>query len=456
MYWGYSPALDLCEDYLKYICENKNELNILLFGNCDSRHILKTIAKSYKHNIKINFYCLDEFIESISRNMLLMLIAFERSQCISLKNKTQLFMDIYGNTLIRPFSYNYLLSKSKILIKIITNINYLNEIIPIFNINYLKYRQRDIIIEQLTFWSNQQEKFDIQKYWNNAIKKYLNKRYDVRNGIFDWDLQIHLKNNGIKQICSQEYKYWRETGIAFIFPEYEQSNPNKTLANNLYKNGIKYYTEKYREFDIILGPFCTYGIHISNEKYSKSIHGTNIYRSTDITERNLYEIMYEIQEKSELTKNDVDDDENFHKHGSIVLDLSKSVTTNQIIDNVELIDYNQPILDHLKSRFKIHFITLHNILQDNKIKNEWKKFFDIVFIANFYFPIIPKEFSSIFNDQSLILFETQAYSLLRKDDVNEFLNKIKNFAKDNNLMNITNFNINTPNFIVKYKTKNDE
>lgn len=51
MFWGITPVLDLLQEYKT--CTNPKsipeELNVLIIGGADSRHILNTLAKRYRH-----------------------------------------------------------------------------------------------------------------------------------------------------------------------------------------------------------------------------------------------------------------------------------------------------------------------------------------------------------------------------------------------------------------------
>lgn len=51
MFWGITPALDLIQEYKNALEESSlpPELNILVLGGADCRHVLKTLARRYKH-----------------------------------------------------------------------------------------------------------------------------------------------------------------------------------------------------------------------------------------------------------------------------------------------------------------------------------------------------------------------------------------------------------------------
>jgi dynein assembly factor 3, axonemal len=302
-----------------------------------------------------------------------------------------------------------------------------------------------------TFWKNKKEHiYEIKKYWDDQNRVQLKERYDHRNGAFDWDLQMKLKHYGAKQICSQEYKHWRECGVAFTFPEYECSLPNKTFAMDLRKNGKMWFHRGYVG-DMTVGPFITFGIDCSEEKMLKSNFGTNECRSTDISERNLYEIMFEIQNDTKYDP--ACDKKNFRKYGAVKLELCDKVTSERSCENVNmnLINYDKP-LTHVDN-LKIIFLSIDDILNIQK-KHQFQHKFDIVFVANNYFSFIKEDFAEIFNNPSLILFETRKYSVMQKEDISKQIDEIKAFCKNINLKPITNFSLNVVNSVLKYKNIN--
>lgn len=58
MWWGYSPSFDIREEVEKYniLCSEPCSINILLVGCSDMRHVLHTVASSYKYEPRrLNF-----------------------------------------------------------------------------------------------------------------------------------------------------------------------------------------------------------------------------------------------------------------------------------------------------------------------------------------------------------------------------------------------------------------
>ncbi|XP_055533029.1 dynein axonemal assembly factor 3 homolog [Wyeomyia smithii] len=448
MFWGFSEALDLYEQYCKAQqpgAAPPTELNILLFGLGDPRHVLKSASRSFKHDTKLNFFLLEGCVELLARNLLLTSVAFESRELFSVKGKTHLFMDIFGNTLLRPFSNAYINAKAKVLTRMITDAEFAESAAPMFSFDKLKYRERDHLENVFYFWTNrEQHVFNVAHYWDVRVRNMLGARYDNKMGTFDWDLHMRLRENGAKQICPQEYKHWRNTGIAFTFPEYEQSDPNKTLAVGLSRNGNS-FMHRGIVGDISTGPYISFGNKCPEEKLTASKHGVNDFRSTDVTERNVYEIIYEIQEKRDYVL-DVND---IHQYGSYVLDSGKNLNKEQIrSEPIEACKYDQPLVT--ADNIRIIFLPIDDVAKIQTKSEHFHKY-DIVMIANNYFSFLKNDFSNILKNESLICFETRQLTTFHKDEISKFNVQIKDYAKACSLTPITNFDINVPHSIFRYR-----
>lgn len=451
MFWGFCEARDLYSEYESMPKssntddESKAELNILLYGSGDPRFILKTIAKSYKHRAKINFYVVEGCLELLARNILLLNVALEPPSEFSLKGKTQTFMDLYGNSLLRPISHSYMCSKAKHFLNVITDLDYAKEKIPILNLDQLKYCERDALENIFSFWLEREGNvFNIANYWEHRNRHLLKTRYDNRHGVFDWDLQMRLKDNGAEQICSQEYKHWRDVGVAFVFPEYEQAIPNKTLAADLCRNGTVYRHRGYVG-DITVGPFTTFGLKCDDANLLRSEHGANFSRASDITERNVFEIMFEMQEKKNYESNRND----LHQFGTTILDMGTAMPpVHPECNEIDLRKYEEQIMP--VADITITFLPRDDITNIQN-RGNFKGFFDVIFVARNYFTFLKEDFVDIFNENALVMFETWQYSTLRKNEIADELKKIKDYAKLLNLSPVTNYAINKPHPVVKYK-----
>jgi dynein assembly factor 3 len=129
MWWGYSPALDLQDVWERYKCnkyENMRELNVLLIGAADGRHVLKTLAQAYRHenNVQINFYVYEASLDLVARQLMLLTIALEPPQELGLQEKTRLFLELYGNSLVRPATANFIARKAAQFVHMVTDLDF--------------------------------------------------------------------------------------------------------------------------------------------------------------------------------------------------------------------------------------------------------------------------------------------------------------------------------------------
>ncbi|XP_037955707.1 dynein assembly factor 3, axonemal homolog [Teleopsis dalmanni] len=439
--------------------EQPKSLNVLLFGAGDPRHIIKTMAKLYKYNKKndtvsekplINIYVIEGCPELVARYIILLAIALENPETLNLRLKTHLFMDVYGNSLLRPLSCQYLVYKTKCLMKTFSDREITAQIAPMISIERMKYRERDNIENAFEFWSPKPGYiFNIKEYWSTRLRKDLGIRYDFREGSFDWDLNMVLKERDAKQLCPQEYSYWRETGIAFTFPEYEQCMPNKTYSLALVRNGSTFLHRGY-EGDMHTGPFCTFGLKSTDSRFTNSAHGENDYRATDVTERNLMELFHELQNKSPYEH----DIEFSRRYGSVKLLMGKILSWNDYEQNYSQ-DCDKAWLS--TEGVKVHFLSSDEIfsMQNTATNSNWQSFFDVIFVGSNYFSFLRKELSTIMNKNALLLLETKLRTVERKENVAEYEKKLKDFAKTINLAPVINYNaINGKNSILKFKKVN--
>lgn len=120
--WGFTPAVNAFEK-----CENvdvikdDDEINVLISQTGgDGRHLFKSLADAALLNgfrqreNPINFYIHEKDKENLARVILLMTIICETG--ISQRERSEIFLDLFGNSLIRDKTSEYLEEVSKELI----------------------------------------------------------------------------------------------------------------------------------------------------------------------------------------------------------------------------------------------------------------------------------------------------------------------------------------------------
>lgn len=415
MFWGITPSLNLLEEYKRVTDQEiPKEINILIVGSSDCRHILSTIATQYEHEeVTVNFFIIETCVELIARQLLLLNIALQADETLGLDQKTKIFMEIYGNTLLRPSVARYLSSAASELLKMTTNYEYLQQMMP-FTRLHIKYKERDYLENIFKFWYGKEE-FDILKYWDKRLRKYLGVRYDSQIGAFDWDLHMRLRGIGGQQICSQEYRNFRMKGLAFSWMESEVSKPNRSLVCAILPNGNKFAHYGYLG-DIETGPFTAFGLDCEDENYLKSTHGQNAYRATDVFERNLKQRFYQIHNKKDY----------LHKTSKVQLGALVLKEENLVVDNcgMDLLPGTVKKCIDLKNVL----INFHSIsfLSAMIYKDSCDKFFHLIYCSNTFVKYLDsKLMEKIFKERSVLLIENELFVLAnRKKELDEYEMKI--------------------------------
>ncbi|KAK5645154.1 hypothetical protein RI129_006454 [Pyrocoelia pectoralis] len=418
MFWGLTPALDLQEE-LKLNGKKLDEINILIVGGQDCRHVIKTLASRYKHEkVQLNFYIMEAVLETISKQLLLLNVALQPIDELGLVQKARYFMELYGNTLVRPAVAKYLKLKAIHLVDMITNVSYLKEVMPFVDFD-LKYKERDYLENVFKFWCSADE-FDVCNSWDSRLRKSLGVRYDTKMGVFDWDLYMRFHNVGGMQVCTQEYKHWRATGVAFTWLESEVSKSNRSLVCCVITNGNKFAHYGYLG-EMETGPFVAYGIDCDDLTFLKRQHGTNSHRSTDVTERNLRQYFYELENGEEYVHTRVND---------LNLGSSTFVTSeNKVVDYGTAGD----IVKNRKScrclnleDVKIKFVTL-SILQTMKHKENFHNFFNLIYFGSTYLKYFDGAVIDLISaSNSLLIIENQIFVLSHRDkELTEFENTMQ-------------------------------
>ena len=456
-WWGFSPSLDLQKLYYensklsskKKTDENDEVLNILIVGAGDQRHILETIAarKKYPQKRQIRFYVYEKMLELYARDFLLLSLAIEHPSKRGIQEKTELFLEIFGNLLIRDYTSQLVQSKANEFIKCITDFDYMAKInLSILDFSLLKYKERDFLEGIFKFWrlktSKDQEHFPASKCWEIRLRNYYGTRFDVRANAYDWDFAMKLsERNNVSIIHKKLFSQWRETGIAFELRDSSYDSPNKTLASGMIfndpRNGEK--TGRRGFFgDIIIGPFLTYGIKSDNADFFKKQNDQYKFTSLDVARANVSSLMKAILETSELDlkkfKNENLDDVTGNVSGLKIKEIIEEEQEETFEDAKEKCD-KEPDYFSLND-CQIMFLPL-TALQDFTQKEKYDNFFDIVYFSNTSIASFNKSTAKIYRSNALIVLETAKYMIeMSKEQIHLYSTKVKELANECGLLNM--------------------
>lgn len=149
---------------------------------------------------------------------------------IHARERMELFLDIFGNTLIRDRSAQYLEQAAKELIMFVTEDDKCTSVLgDLINLETLKFKERDELEDVFSSWLPV-HKFDVEMARDQRLRAYFKERYDYRHNIVDWDYSFGHKEI-IKHMQAKEYKDWRITGVVFETRLANGSTPNRTMSS---------------------------------------------------------------------------------------------------------------------------------------------------------------------------------------------------------------------------------
>ncbi|KAF6287919.1 dynein axonemal assembly factor 3 [Rhinolophus ferrumequinum] len=302
-WWGLSPALDLqaesppVDPDLQADTEHGTpQLDVLLLGSVDGRHLLRTLARVELWSPRrFRFYVLENNLEAVARHMLIFSLALEDPEKMGLQERSEAFLEVWGNTLLRPPVAAFVRAQADRLAHLVPEPDSLAEQLPWISLGALKFRERDVLEAVFRFWAGGEkgpEAFPMSRLWDSRLRHYLGSRYDARRGVSDWDLHMKLHDRGARVIHIREFRRWRDTGVAFELRDSSAYHvPNRTLASGrlLSHRGERVAARGYWG-DIATGPFVAFGIEADDENLLRTSNGQPIKTAGEITLHNVTEL----------------------------------------------------------------------------------------------------------------------------------------------------------------------
>ncbi|XP_014444033.1 dynein assembly factor 3, axonemal isoform X6 [Tupaia chinensis] len=278
-WWGLSPALDLQAESPPVAPDSQidtehttPELDVLLLGSVDGRHLLRTLARAALWpRRKFNFYVLENNLEAVARHMLLFSLALEEPERMGLQERTETFLEVWGNALLRAPAAAFVRAQA----------DRLAHLVP----------EPDRLAEQLPWLSL------------GALKAQV----------------IHTR----------EFRRWRDTGVAFELRDSSAYHvPNRTLASGRLLSHVRVPSASPSPLlsgtqqgvpartsapplspppqrgervaargywgDIATGPFVAFGIEADDKSLLRTSNTQPVKTAGDITQHNVTELFREV------------------------------------------------------------------------------------------------------------------------------------------------------------------
>ncbi|PSN38353.1 Dynein assembly factor 3 [Blattella germanica] len=385
MWWGISPALDVVDLLKKHghkgIWESSEDLHVLLVGTADARHILKTVAQWYRHGLSqsIHFHVHEKNTDLVARQMLLLTIALEPPDQLGLHEKMLIFLELYGNTLVRPTTAHYLGRKSAQLVHMITDLEF----------------QASKPKTVFKFWQQAPARFPIAFLWDKRLRKHLGTRYDNRAGVFDWDYHMVLKPRGAELVTSQEYKLWRNSGVAFTWLETQEMLQKR--------------------------------------------NGMHLRRSVDIAERNVSRLFHEVLHREPYSP--PKESNNTYGGGVVITEVPEAGT--MMTESVPSADKRKEIYSALPLEFAdITFLPQSGVKSGS---------YHAVLVSHRMREAIP-ELAKFVSDGGLLVAETDLFNVEEKNQaISESNKKLQESLKDYNFSTVQKLDQNKESYVVSIK-----
>lgn len=153
--WARAPCLNLAPTQPQILADTQPNILVVCAG--DVGHILATMAH------QANMYIIEAQASTLARHLALLSICLDRE----IPDRTQTFLQVYGNLLISAPVKDWIDNQASKLIKLVTdNQGLLSQIV---DFSLLKYRERDDLERVFDFWRNHSRSFDGPLLWFNLF-----------------------------------------------------------------------------------------------------------------------------------------------------------------------------------------------------------------------------------------------------------------------------------------------
>ncbi|XP_056152609.1 dynein axonemal assembly factor 3-like isoform X2 [Lampris incognitus] len=274
-------------------------------------------------------------MEVVARQLMLLYLALIPQESMGLHEKTEVFLEVFGNSEIRNHTEETVKQAASQLRLSVTNCLE-TPAHPCLDTTLLRYKERDELARIFKTWTqplSSSGAVSITRAWDSRLRRHLGTRYDSRRGCFDWDLAMKLHQKGCGVINKQQYFQWRERGLAFEMREgvYQKTNPTLLSTRVFSHRGEKVAVMGYWG-DIVSSPYLSFGIESDNKTLFQTQNGQHVKTAQDFSFTNIEALFQSLVcRKQHSASSQPDTEKTTESEPSQTEAHHKSVTVNDLI-----------------------------------------------------------------------------------------------------------------------------
>lgn len=283
---------------------------VLLSGSYDLRHVFESIVAFGKHvhppsgsslpssegcTEGLRFHGLEftvheDQIATVGRQLLLFALALDDS--LGFRERTETFLEVFGNLRFREPVIDAVDRCARTAIDLVARQQ--GPLVGLVDVSALKFKERDELEAVLRSYfkpaSLASAQCDCDVFWDERLRNQYKDRYDYRENLVDWDLQMVLKEKA-SILHPLLFSRWRMTGQAFEYRNLNENSyvwPNRTIVVEREGRLRGQTVHKLGYFgDILQSPYLAVGVQCDVPDMYRKQQEQHVKSSLDIAEYNV-------------------------------------------------------------------------------------------------------------------------------------------------------------------------
>jgi len=293
--WGNSPAIDLATTM-----DDVSPEKFALIATGEFSVALKTFAAARLRGDEgeKTAYIIERRPETLVRHCVLLAVAIDHT--ISLRERTEIFLEVYANTMLSDRGARYIRQRAAALVAVMVEDDTQSVLANAIDLSLLKHKEVDSLVKVAKLWADGLQ-FESEQQWDERLRQYYKERYNSRKNAADWDFHMKLKELGGQVISSRQFINWRLTGMAFEFGDKSYNKPNFTLGCYAQGRENNRSVERHGYWgDVVNSPYLTHGLSAKKEGLFKKRNNEYVHSASDITKYNATKMLHAFMEAAEI------------------------------------------------------------------------------------------------------------------------------------------------------------